>query len=176
MTAEISLSNAITTLFIFLWSLLILTLWTLHCFMESRNSSISRPFRSSATIVIFTYPGLVTSEIFTILLHVKIRGLSHCYYQAYPFLNCNRQSWYLGLSNRFLDHSIFHQQYLIISITAIDIFDRQSINWSIAIDFWITSRKLILLLTDMASHKRASADIDILMSQTQVMWGKIRLK
>ena len=44
---------------------------------------------------------------------------------------------------------------LIISITAIDIFDHRSINSTIAIDFWIISRELIPLLTDMASHNVA---------------------
>ena len=47
-------------------SLLILTLWTRHCLMESRKSSISQPPLLSATTVIFT-----------ILLHVEICELSH---------------------------------------------------------------------------------------------------
>lgn len=75
----------------------------------------------------------------------------------------------LDIFNRFFDqsdhffqsaidnfnHSDRHPQYYqsIISITAIAIFDHQSINSTIAINFWITSRELILLSTDMASHK-----------------------
>ena len=62
MTAKISLENAITTLSISHLSLLILTLWTLHCFIKSRNSSISR----ANPIVI----GAIV--IFAILLRVKI--------------------------------------------------------------------------------------------------------
>ena len=48
--------------------------------------------------------------------------------------------------------SFNHQS--VISITAIDIFHHQAINSTIAIDFWITSRELIPLLTDMTSLKR----------------------
>ena len=48
--------------------------------------------------------------------------------------------------------SIFNHQS-IISITTIDNFDHQLKTSTVAIDFWITSREVIPLLTDMASHK-----------------------
>ena len=66
----------------------ILTLWTLHCFMESKNNWLSRSLPSSAVIVIFT-----------ILFHVKIRELSLAYNKAFPF----------SIAVDVLDRSIFFQ-------------------------------------------------------------------
>ena len=61
--------------------------------------------------------------------------------------NLNQQSIISTIAIDNLNHQS------IISITVIDIFNHQSINSTIAIDFCITSRELIPLLTDMASHR-----------------------
>ena len=59
---------------------------------------------------------------------------------------------------------IFNNQS-IISITAVDIFDHQLKTSTIAIDFCITSRELIPLLTDMASLRMSSNTIFIRYSE-----------
>ena len=66
------------------------------------------------------------------------------------FDHSNRQSW---CSIAFLTIAIILNQQSIISTIAIDNFSHQLITSCIAIDFLITSREVIPLWTDMASHR-----------------------